>query len=117
MNDANGQNDQHSAQTQYQSAPPQLPAKEQWWSNFVNFRKLLMFSIIKYVYILGALGVTVFGLKTMFTRSSYYQIFGGFWAGLAILILGNLAWRLVSETIIVLFRIAEGVSNIEVKMR
>jgi len=117
MNDANGQNDQQSAQTQYQSAPPQLPAKELWWSNFVNFRKLLMFSIIKYVYILGALGVTVFGLKTMFTRSSYYQIFGGFWAGLAILILGNLAWRLVSETIIVLFRIAEGVSNIEVKMR
>jgi hypothetical protein len=115
MNDANGQNDQQ--QTQYQSVPPQLPPKELWWNDFINFKKLLMFSIIKWVYILGAFGITVFGLKTMFSRSSYYQIFGGFWAGLGILILGNLVWRLVSEMTIVLFRIAEGVSSIETKMR
>jgi hypothetical protein len=117
MNDANGQNEQQEGQAQYQAAQPQRSMRPSWWSDFVNFRRLLMFSLIKYVYILGALGVTGFGLKTMFTQASFFRVFGGFWAGLAILIVGNLVWRLVSEGIIVLFRIAESVSSIDTKTR
>ncbi|MGB9666541.1 MAG: DUF4282 domain-containing protein [Candidatus Cryosericum sp.] len=117
MDETNEQHNQQSGPSSYQAGPPPMPPKEEWWSNFINFRKLLMFSLIKYLYILGALVVTVAGLRAMFSRSYSYWGIGGFWQGLAILVIGNFVWRLTCEGLIVLFRIAEGVSNIESKLR
>ncbi|WP_165845174.1 DUF4282 domain-containing protein [Candidatus Cryosericum terrychapinii] len=102
-------------QPQYQYQPPtvQQVSSQSWWGGFINFKTLVMFSVIKWLYILGAVVITLAGLTSMFSR--VFRLFGGFWAGLAILILGNLSWRLTCETIIVLFRIAQGVTSIDSK--
>lgn len=77
------------------------------WNNFFSFKQMASSQIIKLIYILGAIFITIGGLSTMFGR------FGNFFMGLIAIILGNLVWRVICEGIIIMFSIHERLIAIE----
>lgn len=77
-------------------------------SKFLNFNKLITTSIIKVVYLIGILAVTIGGFVGMAQGGA-----GSVIAGLLILTLGNLMWRVFCENIIVLFNIHDTLSSID----
>ena len=68
-------------------------------SGFFSFRCMISPSIIKIIYILGAIGVTISSIVFM---SGQF-----FWMGIMGVVIGNLVWRLVCETAIIFFRMNE----------
>ncbi|MBS3814286.1 DUF4282 domain-containing protein [Candidatus Bipolaricaulota bacterium] len=77
-------------------------------SKFLNFNNLITTSIIKGVYLLGALAITIISFLGMTQDMS-----GSVFAGLLGLVLGNLMWRVFCENIIVLFSIHDTLSSID----
>jgi hypothetical protein len=68
------------------------------------------------------IAITIGGLVTMFggRGSSYYGYYssgGNFWTGLLIIVVGNLIWRVVCESIILLFSIHEILASIEKRIK
>lgn len=63
---------------------------------FISFRKMVSTVIIKFVYIIGVLVLTIGGLAGL---TKHFGI------GLATLVLGNLLWRISCEGLILLFNI------------
>ena len=75
-------------------------------------------SLIKILYALGAIGITIFSF-VMFSNASQSR-YGGtglFLLGLGYLILGNLFWRIICEGIIIIFKIFEKLNQIESKLK
>jgi len=89
---------------------------------YFSFRTMVTPIIVKWVYVIGMIAITIGGLVTMFggRGSSYYGYYssgGNFWTGLLIIVVGNLIWRVVCESIILLFSIHEILASIERKIK
>jgi hypothetical protein len=85
------------------------------FKDFLSFRTMITLTIMQILYGVGAALITLFGLISMFRSNSEYGSYlpGGFFAGLLIIIIGNVFWRVWCEIIIVLFRINKTLTNID----
>jgi hypothetical protein len=81
--------------------------------NFLSFRTMVTPAIVKVLYVLGAIGVVITAFSSAYTRPISYSLFGSgsgkatfnFWVFLAVLVIGELLWRVFCETMILLFQI------------
>ena len=87
--------------------------------DFFNFRTMISIYVLRVLYILGAVFLTIFGLVTIFSSVGDLIGFGGgrVLAGLGIIILGNVIWRVASEIYMVLFGIHKMMLGIEENMK
>ena len=76
---------------------------------FWSFDKMVSESLIKILYILGLLSITISGFL-MFQNSDLIFL------GIVIIVLGNLLWRIICEGIIIIFKIFEKLNQIEKKV-
>jgi len=80
---------------------------------FFSFRKLISGTLIKILYVIGIIVITIGGIL-MIAEGSHMR-YGGeglILGGLALLILGNLLWRIICEGWIVIFSMHEGIISI-----
>lgn len=85
------------------------------WSDFFSFRVMITFYIIRIVYFIVAIAITLIGLITLFKGNNPYSPMpGSAVMGLAIIIFGNILWRIWGELINVFFRINNTLSEIQV---
>lgn len=88
-------------------------------TDFLSFRWLISPAVIRAVYVVGATAITIwaawiiFGALALSDYSGVSEVgwLGLLW-GLAVFVFGNLAWRLLCESFIVLFQIADELSEI-----
>ena len=78
------------------------------FNDFFSFRQMVSMQIIKIIYILGLLFITIGGI---------IGLFDNFLMGLAAIVLGNLIWRLICESAILLFSIHDILGSIETNVR
>jgi hypothetical protein len=78
------------------------------FNDFISFRYLITPAIITVIYILGAIAISIGGIVTMGSPRA-----GGVLAGLAILVLGNIYWRVILEFFVVLFRMNDSLRSID----
>jgi hypothetical protein len=91
------------------------------FDDFLNFKMFITTTFMKIIYIIGALIITLGSLVLMvgFSMPLAYGISigsGGVLAGLALLVFGNLGWRLLCEAIIVVFSIHERLISVDNKL-
>lgn len=107
---------QHILQERGVDIPPQtefIETKEEnnhmTLGGFFSFKFMISSKLIRIIYILGAIGISLVSVVSMSGRF--------FWMGILGIIGGNLVWRLVCETAIVFFRMNEqlGLIHQEVK--
>ncbi|MCF7885104.1 MAG: DUF4282 domain-containing protein [Candidatus Marinimicrobia bacterium] len=84
---------------------------------FFSFQKMISTSIIKFLYAIGAIVITIVGFTGIFSPS------GGqgnplinFLINLIIVVLGNLLWRILCEAWILLFSIHDMLGSINSKI-
>jgi hypothetical protein len=87
--------------------------------DYFTFRKFISRTFIIIIYALGALAITVLGVINMmpkripfldtYSRSNELQIL----LGIVFIIVGNLLWRILCESAIVLFSIRDDLHKIE----
>jgi hypothetical protein len=77
--------------------------------DYFNFKSMVSPVLIKVIYFLGFLSLTVSGV-VMMTRNQPLE-------GLSALVFGNLLWRITCEGIIIIFRIHESLVSIEEKQK
>lgn len=74
---------------------------------YITFEKMISSLLIKILHFIGLLSITIYGL---------YQIFqSDFIRGILTVILGNLVWRIICESMIVIFSIHERLTSIDYK--
>lgn len=78
------------------------------FNDFFSFREMVSMQIIKIVYILGMIFITIGGIIALFDN---------FLIGLVAIVLGNLIWRLVCESAILLFSIHDILGSIETNVK
>jgi hypothetical protein len=78
--------------------------------DFLNFRKLITTPLIKIIYLIVALFITLLALSEI-AQGSFMLIVGFF-----MLIVGNILWRVFCEVIIVQFRIHDELVSINSKI-
>ena len=91
------------------------------FDDFLNFRMYITKTFMKFIYIIGAILITLGSFALMIggvlPYNYYYSIgSGGILGGLALLTLGNLGWRLICEAIIIIFSIHEKLVSIDNKI-
>jgi uncharacterized membrane protein len=91
------------------------------FDDFLNFKMFITTTFMKIIYIIGAIIITLGSLVLMvgFSMPFAYGISigsGGVLAGLALLIFGNLGWRLLCEAITVVFSIHERLISVDSKL-
>ncbi|MBC8216335.1 MAG: hypothetical protein H8E64_07485 [Candidatus Marinimicrobia bacterium] len=74
---------------------------------FLGFRKMVSTLIIKIIYVLGALTLTVGGIVMPFIDGDLIL------PGIGALLIGNLLWRVICEAWILLFSIHDILGSIE----
>ena len=82
---------------------------------YFSFTEMISTSIIKGLHNIGCLVITFGGIAAVFTGffGSYRVKFEVVMIGFAVLIFGNLLWRLICEAWILFFRIHESLVAIE----
>ena len=91
---------------------------EQSEGGYWSFDKMVSGSLIKVLYVLGALAITIFSVIMLINGSQ--ARYGGstvILLALVYLVLGNLFWRIVCEGIIIIFKIFEKLNQIELKIK
>ena len=94
------------------------------WKDFLSFKTMITLQIIQIVYVVVAILITIGALVTMFSGHSSNDLggyggaasflpFSGFFGGLVLLVVGNVAWRMWCELIVVFFRMNKTLNNIE----
>ena len=96
-----------------QPPPSSGPARFSW-SDFFSFRYMITPVVIRVIYILGAVLISIGSVGYVTTGILGA---GGLVAAILVLLLGNLYWRVLMELIMVLFGIHEGVRSMERKDR
>jgi len=76
---------------------------------FLEFKTMVSSVLIKILYALGVIVITIYGIISLFS--------GSFLEGLGSIIFGNLFWRLLCEGIIVVFSIHDELVSINQKTR
>ncbi|MFB6274101.1 MAG: DUF4282 domain-containing protein [Salinibacter sp.] len=83
--------------------------------DFFSFRKFVSSDLIKVIYALGMVGITIWALITIVTALGMPSAFGRtptlLW-GIGILIFGNLLWRIFCEFLILSFSIHDSLESI-----
>jgi len=77
------------------------------WQEFFNFQKMFTTVIIKFLYIMGALIISIITLTTLLNN---------FFLALAIFVFGHLFWRIFCESLILLFSIHQELIKINQKI-
>jgi len=84
------------------------------WSDFFSFRRMITLQVIQVIYFIVAGLITVGAITTMFFGKDLPGFMnGGFLMGIAILVLGNILWRICCELIIVFFRINKTLAHMD----
>jgi len=84
---------------------------------YFSFKKMISSTLIKIIYVIGAVLITIFGIVAMFGVLPYSSgIVNVLW-GLVILVLGNLIWRVTCEIWIVIFGIHDRLVSIESEIK
>jgi len=88
--------------------------------SFLSFRTMISPKLIIFLYLLGAIGITIAGVIVIIGALTTRQVWGGTaisWSGvlrgIGILVLGNLLWRVFCEGLILLFNIHDLLDSIE----
>jgi len=85
-------------------------------NDFFNFKQMISLNIVKLVYIIGVVFITLFGIFTMFGSMWHYSpFFVGFFTfltGGAIIVFGNLFWRVICEYWVIFFSMHEHIIKI-----
>jgi cellulose synthase/poly-beta-1,6-N-acetylglucosamine synthase-like glycosyltransferase len=79
---------------------------------FFSFRTMISTTLIRIIYVLGMIGLTIIGIVIIVRATSL-----GILLGIAVIIFGNLLWRIVCEELILLFSIHNILSSIERKLK
>lgn len=82
------------------------------WSNFFSFKHMIALQILQIIYILVAIGISIWGLKLLFFGGDDFGGLGRI-GGFLLISFGNIFWRLWCELVIVMFRINKTLNNIE----
>lgn len=82
---------------------------------FFSFRTMVSRTLIQFIYILGALGLSIYGIILIAKAANSNSVELGA-TGLGILLLGNLIWRIICEAWILLFNIHDVLVSIERKI-
>ena len=77
--------------------------------DFLEFRKMISIQIIKILYVVGAVAITIGGIVMLFVGDNLALL------GIGVLIIGNLLWRVICEGWIIVFSIHDILSSIESK--
>lgn len=92
--------------------------------DFFAFRKLISVGLIRGVYVLGMIGISISGILAIIgsieARRGFFGdgtvMWGGILWGLAVLIFGNLLWRIFCEGLILLFNLHEVLVSIKTRV-
>ena len=76
-------------------------------NDFFKFKRFITTQIIGFIYLIGFLGISAASLIAMFSGSG--EAFAG---GLLSLTIGNVIWRIICESSIVLFHLHDTVSDL-----
>jgi tetratricopeptide (TPR) repeat protein len=90
---------------------PQIKNKEKL--GFFSFRTLITPDIVKILYVLGFIALTIVGFVMMVNYYETYELF----IGLGVILVGNILWRLLCEGIILMFNVHEILDSIEKKIK
>jgi len=86
--------------------------------DFFSFRTMISTALVKVIYALGLIGITASGIVMIVRATRERQAFGEqILVGIAVIVLGNLLWRLVCEGSIVIFSIHDILGSIEREMK
>jgi hypothetical protein len=86
--------------------------------SYFNFDKFITPSIIKWIWVIGAVIITLMGLAVATTPTGYYapkwenNLYGSI-----IIVLGNVFWRILCEAQMVQYKIYGALDYIEKNMR
>jgi hypothetical protein len=99
---------------QQPATPPPAPAGAPERSgfslgDFLSFRYMITPPLVQVIYVLVAVIIVIAGLVTMVSNAPG----AGALPGLAIIIFGNLIWRVYMELVMLFFRINDGIQGIE----
>jgi hypothetical protein len=95
---------------QQPATPPPAPERTGFTlGNFLSFRYMITPPLVQVIYVLVAVIIVLVGLVTMGSNMPG----GGVLPGLAIILFGNLIWRVYMELVMLFFRINDGVQGIE----
>ncbi len=83
---------------------------------FFRFKKMISLTLIKVLYVIGVVVLTIAGLIIMFGGARYGEGALAFIYGLGVIVLGNLVWRLICEAGILLFALYDEVKSINEKL-
>jgi hypothetical protein len=100
-------------------------AVRQTEGGFFSFRKMISPTLIKILYVLGMVVITAYGVYVTWQAWDVVVRFGQFGdrqvlslgTGLVVIVVGNLAWRLICEGAILAFSIHEVLVSIERHMK
>jgi hypothetical protein len=87
------------------------------FNDFISFRKFISLTFIQVIYVIGALAVTIAGIVFIVLAFDYRLNEEDLLAGIGLIILGNLIWRVICEAWILFFRLASSVGNIEKQVK
>jgi DNA-directed RNA polymerase subunit RPC12/RpoP len=97
--------------------PTYTPDSFDMGNGFFSFRTMVSRILIQIIYILGALGLSIYGIIIIGQATQQeYGSGGKIVTGLCILTLGNLIWRIICEAWILLFNIHDVLVSIERKI-
>ena len=89
--------------------------------DYFTFDLFISRAIIALVYFLGVVAITGASVWILIwgrtPPMSYGSVEEAFWAGFAILVFGNLIWRVLCEFVVVVFKINDSLIAIDGKMR
>ena len=91
---------------------PESTPKETVGSEFFSFRKMVSTTMIKILYVLGSIGLIIYGIVIM---ANGYDV--EILIGIAVILLGNLLWRILCEGWILLFSIHDVLGSIEKELK
>ena len=77
-----------------------------FWLDFFTFRRMVSSAIIKFVYVVGLIAITLGGIAQLFSEPLN---------AIVIIVMGNLFWRIFCESLILLFSIQQELVRINQK--
>ncbi|HSA87352.1 MAG TPA: DUF4282 domain-containing protein [Nitrospira sp.] len=104
-------------------SPPRVtPARYMsFYAEYFAFRELVTPQLIKVVYIVGALFITAAGILSIVSPDTLEEYEAGpiviRLGGIAVLLIGNLVWRMMCEGAILLFSLHELLVSIDTRAR
>ena len=76
------------------------------FNEFLSFKKLITYVIIKIVYLLGVFVIVLYSLFTIFRApGNFIGFLINFAIGILMIIFGNILWRIMCEIVLVVFNI------------